>query len=559
MSKLRKAFPKDRLKGSLHKYKIVKVIVLLASMLPILVYAAAVDYEKQSITIALTQEPPSLDTTRTTDLVSFFVLGHVNEGLIRYDKRGRLSPGVASSWQQEEGSIVFKIRDDAKWSDGSKLTASDFVYAWQLMNDPKTAAPYASIMYPIKNAERIQKGELSPSSLGVTAIDAQTLKVELENPCGYCVAMMVHVAFYPIKASFYLKHGERYGADVENLLYNGPFYLSEWTHGAKMKMLKNDTYWDKSEILLNEINVGYITSDNRTRLNLFRDDSIALARLGAETVKDAAAQSLRLRTFLSGGMAYLRFNMEETHLTHNKKLRQAIQLVFDPAEFVNKIVAIPGYKPAYSFFPSWLDGTDDKFIQEYPVEQVQVNLIKAKQLMVELEEDLQKQGGGQGLPSITFLTVTSPTGTKIAEYFQGKLKQELGLDIKVDQQSFKQYIDKTEKGSFDISLSSWYPDFDDLMTYADLLASYNANNRGKYANPEYDRWLSVLQNASDRKTRMDAGAKLQDIIIEDIPVLPMAETGSAYIQHSQLKGVVRRVLGSDPDYTFARVVKKKQM
>jgi oligopeptide transport system substrate-binding protein len=532
----------------------VKVIVFLAAILPCLVYAAAVDYEKQSITIALTQEPPSLDTTRTTDLVSFFILGHVNEGLIRYDKRGRLSPGVASSWVQKKGSIVFQIRDDAKWSDGSKLTASDFVYAWQLMNNPKTAAPYASIMYPIKNAERIQKGELPPSSLGVTAIDAHTLKVELENPCGYCVAMMVHVAFYPIKASFYEKQGERYGADVDNLLYNGPFYLSEWTHDAQMKMLKNDTYWNKSKILLNEINVGYISSDNRTRLNLFRDNSIALVRLGAETVKDAAAQGLRLRTFLSGGVAFLRFNIEKTHPTHSKKLRQAIRYSFDPAEFVNKVIAIPGYKPAHSFFPSWIEGREDKFIREHPVEQTEVDLIKAKQLITELKDEL----GLAELPALTLLTVTSPTGTKIAEYFQGKFKQELGLDVRVDQQSFKQYIDKNEKGDFDISLASWYPDFDDLMTYADLLASYNANNRGKYDNPDYDLWLSVLQNASDPKTRMDAAAKLQEIIIEDVPVLPMAETGSAYIQHSRLKGVVRRVLGSDPDYTFARVIKKKQ-
>jgi oligopeptide transport system substrate-binding protein len=531
----------------------VSFLILVVFSLSQWVFASAVDFEKQSITIALTQEPPSLDSTRTTDLVSFFVLGHVNEGLIRYDKRGRLSPGVALSWTQKDDSILFTLRDNARWSDGSKLTADDFVYAWQLMNDPITAAPYASIMYPIKNAERIQKGELPPSSLGVTALDAHTLKVELESPCGYCIAMMVHVAFYPVKASFYEMQGDRYGADVENLLFNGPFYLSEWTHGAQLKMLKNHTYWNEQAITLNEINVGYITSDNRTRLNLFRDNSIALARLGAETVKDAAAQGLRLKTFLSGGMAYLRFNVTSGHPTHHKKLRQAIRLAFDPDEFVNKIIAIPGYKPAYSFFPSWLEGTNDKFVREYPAKQVEVDLQKARQLIKELKEEL----GVEVLPPITLLTVTSPTGTKIAEFFQGKFKQELGLDIKVDQQSFKQYIDKTNREEFDISLSSWYPDFDDLMTFADLLASYNANNRGRYENPEYDHWLSVLQNSSKRKTRMDAGAKLQNIIIEDVPVLPMAETGSAYIQHSQLKGVVRRVLGADPDYTFARVIKKK--
>jgi len=530
------------------------ILVISCLFLSATAFADAVNFENQSITIALTQEPPNLNSTRATDLVSFFVLGHVNEGLVRYDRRGRLSPGVASSWEVETDNITFHLREDARWSDGSQLTAHDFVYAWRMMNDPNTAAPYASIMYPIKNAEKIQKGDLPTDALGVTASDNFTLRIELENPCGYCVAMMVHISFYPIKASFYEEHGERYGADVENLLYNGPFYMSEWTHGAQMKFLKNNHYWNSDTIHLNEINIAYITSDNRTRLNLFRSNSIALARLGAETVRDAAEQGVRLRTFLTGGIAYLRFNFIDEKITKHKKLRQAIKLSFDAEEFVNKIIAIPGYKAAYSFFPSWLQGVDDKFVNEYPLADTQVDLEKARRLISELKTEL----GIEELPALTLLTVSSPTGAKIAEYFQGKLKVDLGLEVKVDQQSFKQYIDKTNRGDFDFSLSSWYPDFDDLMTYADLLASYNGNNRVRYINPEYDRWLSILQKSADRKVRMDAGAKLQGIIIEDVPVLPMAETGSAYVQHQQLKGVVRRVLGADPDYTFSRVIKAKK-
>ena len=121
--------------------------------------ASAVNFARQSVTIALSQEPPNLDTTRATDLVSFFVLGHINEGLVRYDKRGRLSPGVAKSWHFSDDKITFMLRQNARWSDGSIITANDFVFAWRLMSNPTTAAPYASILYPVKNAEKIQAGE----------------------------------------------------------------------------------------------------------------------------------------------------------------------------------------------------------------------------------------------------------------------------------------------------------------------------------------------------------------------------------------------------------------
>lgn len=196
--------------------------------------AAAVDGTRQTITIALTQEPPSLDATQSTDTVSFFVLGHVSEGLVRYDRRGRISPAVASEWLVEDSYIDFTLRDDARWSDGSDITAADFVYAWQLLLNPDTAAPYASIMLPIKNAAAIIRGDMPPSELGVKALSPRQLRVELERPCGYCISLMAHASFYPIKQAFREVQASRYGAEANTLLYNGPFTLSRWTHGRNL-------------------------------------------------------------------------------------------------------------------------------------------------------------------------------------------------------------------------------------------------------------------------------------------------------------------------------------
>jgi ABC-type oligopeptide transport system substrate-binding subunit len=519
-------------------------------LLPDSLVADAVNFENQSITIALTQEPPNLNSMRMTDLLSFFVIGHVNEGLLRYDRKGRLSPGVAESWELSDEKIIFRLRRDARWSDGSRVTAHDFVFAFRQVNDPAVAAPFAAIMHPLKNAEKVQNTELPVDELGVSAIDDFTLEVLLERSCGYCLSLMSHATFFPVKESFYLEHQEKYSAESDQLLYNGPFMLTAWTHGSSMVMVKNPHYWNSASIHLNEINVGYITEDNRTRLNLFRDGSIALARLGAETVRDASNQGMRLRTFVSGGVAYIWFNHRYGRLTSEVRIRKAIQRVFDTDLFVNKVIAIPGYKPAYTLFPSWLNGVEDKFTAEYPPDIVRPDQRMARQLVAQVKKELKLES----LPELTLLTVTSPTGAKIAEFLQGLLKQSLGLTVKVDQQTFKQYLDKSRRGQFDLVLSSWYPDFDDIVTYADLLASWNPNNRGNYVNTEYDRWFRVLQASVDLRERMNAAAKLQQIIIGDVPLLPMTETGSAYLQHPKLKGVVRRVLGQDPDYTFARVV-----
>ncbi len=527
-----------------------KSIIVFLLFFPCLASADAVDFDRQAITIALTQEPPNLNSIRMTDLLSAFIIGHVNEGLLRYDRRGRIAPGVAKSWESTSEKIVFHLRQDAKWSDDSTVNAHDFVFAWRRVNDPQVAAPFAAIMHPLKNAEKVQNGELPVEALGVKAIDEFTLEVMLERSCGYCLSLMTHGTFFPVKEAFFQAQGGKFGAEVEHLLYNGPFMLTQWTHGSSLAMSKNPYYWDAASIQLNEINMDYITEDNRTRLNLFRDGRIALARLGAETVRDASNQGLRLKTFVSGGMAYIWFNHDQDHITSNLKIRKAVQLVFDTNVFVNKVIAIPGYKPAHTFFPSWLNGVSRKFSQEYPPQVIKPDLKRALQLVAEAKQEM----GLESLPELTLLTVTSPTGAKIAEYFQGLLNQTLGLKVKVDQQTFKQYLEKSRSGQFDIVLSSWYADFDDIVTFADLLASWNPNNRGRYVNVEYDKWFRILQGSVDLKQRMDAAAHLQQIIIDDVPLLPTAETGSAYVQHPKLKGVIRRVLGQDPDYTFARVV-----
>ncbi len=510
----------------------------------------AVDSDSQTVTLALTQEPPQLNSMKATDQVSIFVLGHVMEGLVRYDRRGNIVPGVAERWELTDTSAKFWLRDDAMWSDGVPVTAHDFVFAWRNALKPETASEYAFILYPIKNAEQINLGNLPATELGVRAVDDFTLEVDLERPTGYFIKLGAFSTYYPVREDYFEAQGDSYAAEWNTMVYNGPFRMTEWVHGASLRMEKNETYWDKDSISLNAIDAEYITADTRARLNLFVDDKIAYTALDGETYKDALRQRYRIRSFTTGSVFYISYNHREGRPTANENLRKAIRSVFDPEEFVNKVLQTPGNLPGRSTFPVWLEGVDGKFRDEYPAPVYDVDIAKAKEYLAKARQEL----GVDEIPPLVLLVSDSPTAAKQAEYMQGLLRSTLGLDIKIDIQTFKQRLAKMTAGDFDMVGAGWGPDFDDVMTFGDLFATWNLNNRGRYSNPEYDRNVRIAMNSSDPKVRMDAMGRLQEILLEDAGVLPQYEQGVIYLIHPKLRGVVRRVVGADPDFTYARVL-----
>ena len=515
-----------------------------------LTFASAVDAETQSASIALAQEPPQLNGMKATDQVSIQVLSHVMEGLTRYDRRGMLSPGVALRWEISDEKATFWLRDNARWSNGDPVTAHDFVFAWRTVVTPSTASEYAFILYPIKHAEAINRGERPATDLGVRALDDFTLEVELERPTAYFLKLTAFVSYFPVQEAFYQSTQGAYGADADKLLYNGAFRISNWVHSASLTMLKNERYWDRDAIFLNKLDHAYITADTRARLNLYVDDEIAFTRIDGETYKDALANKLRIRNFVTGSVFFLEFNHRTGRVTDNLNLRRALLAAFDPEEFVNRVLQMPGNLPGRSLFPVWLQGVEGKFRDEFPASERTPNIDEAKAYL----EAAKKELGLDEIPPLALLVSDSPTATKQAEYLQGLYKSKLGLDIRIDVQTFKQRLAKMTAGEFDIVGAGWGPDFDDIMTFGDLFASWNLNNRGRYSNANYDEAVRTTMNATDPATRMQAMAAVQKIVEEDVVIVPLYEQGVIYLLHPKLRGVRRTVVGGDPDFTYARVV-----
>lgn len=510
----------------------------------------AIDLETKTITRYLAQEPPQLDSTRATDTVSGLIIGHVVEGLLRYDANGGIAPAVAERWDVGPERATFWLREDARWSDGQPVTAHDFVFAWRKVVDPANASEYAFIMYHVKNGEAINSGRMPVDALGARAISDRVLEVEFEQPVAFFDKLVAFGVYSPVREDFYHSRNGRYGADVGDLLFNGPFVMSRWVHGAHVRLEKNPNYWNRDAIQLNVIDMPYITSDTSAIVNLFKDGAIVSAQLGSEQLDDAMKLRWNVGRYNDGGLFYIDFNFRPERLTRNFHLRRALQLVNDPTELVNKVIALPGYRPGVSLFPSWLQGFEGPFQSEYPPPSVTPDIAKAREHLELAKQEL----GLERFPPLVLLTSDSPLANKQAEYYQNLFMRTLGIEIRIDKQIFKQRLEKMTTGDFDMVAAGWSPDYADPLTYGDLYSSWNGSNRGKYNNPELDALVRVAQGSLDPKTRMDAFGEIQRIMIEDAVHLPNYERGTVYVQVPELKGVVYRAISPDPDYTYAYLV-----
>ena len=221
---------------------------------------SAVDVESNSISILIREEPPQLDSSRATDAISGMVLGHVMEGLVRMGMDGRLEGAVAKDWEVTPTTATFGF---AMMPSGATVDGSPPPTLFSLADGAKaeTGSEYAFLLFAIKNAEAINTGALPPSALGLSAPDSNTLVIDLERPVPFFDKMLVFPTFYPIREDFYAATEGRFGADADQLLYNGPFQITRWVHGSSMTFERNPHYWNQEEIHLDAIHVPYITSD----------------------------------------------------------------------------------------------------------------------------------------------------------------------------------------------------------------------------------------------------------------------------------------------------------
>ncbi|UNP74772.1 peptide ABC transporter substrate-binding protein [Bacillus nitratireducens] len=506
---------------------------------------------KQVLNRTENQEIPTMDTSKSTDTLGAQILGNTMEGLYRLDKDNKPIPAAAeSSTKSEDGKkYTFKLRKDAKWSNGDPVTAKDFVYGWQRLLDKNTAAEYAFIAYYIKNAEAINKGEKPGTELGAKAVDDYTLEVELEKPVPYFLNLLAFPSYYPLNEKFVKEKGEKFGLEADTTLYNGPFVMASWKHEQGWQLKKNDKYWDNKTVKLEEINYS-VVKEVATKVNLYDTGSIDFTLLSGEFVDKYKSNKDEYGEYSEASTFFLRLNQkrngQDTPLK-SKKLREAIALSIDKKGLAN-VILNNGSKATDQLVPKGLaTGPDGKDYQDTFKNGLKYDTKKGAAAWEEAKKEL-----GKDQVTIELLSYDDGTAKKIADYFKDQIEKNLkGVTVTTKIQPFKQKLKLESAQDYEVSFAGWSPDYSDPMTFIDMFESKSPYNQMSYSNPKYDEMVQKAGNEllTDPKKRWETLGKAEKLFLEeDAGLVPLYQTGRAYVMKPNVKGIVKHNIS--PEYSF---------
>lgn len=512
----------------------------------------------QVLNILETAEIPTMDTVMGTDAVAFNVANQVFEGLYRLDENNNAVEGMAIDHEvSEDGTVyTFNLREDAKWSNGDPVTADDFVFAWRRAVTPETGSEYGPYMMSgvIVNATQVAAGEVAPEELGVKAIDATTLEVTLERPVPYFDSLMTFPTFYPQNEKFVTEQGENYALETENLLYNGPFVLSNWEHEVGWKMEKNADYWDADVVTLEEINVK-VVKDPATSVSLYDTGKIDISGALSSEFVDKYKTHEDFMSYGEPTIFWFKYNQTKNKALANEDVRRALSMAIDK-QGMSDVILNNGSIPAnYAVPKDFVKHPETK--EDFRAANGDFNTYN-----VEEAQKFWKQGlETLGLTEVTIeiLGGDTETAVKMQEFIKNQLETNLeGLTIDLKNVPFKQRLDLDTAMDYDIQLAGWAPDYLDPMTFADLWVTDGGNNKTGYSNPEYDRLINEAKTtlSGDPVARFEAMQEAERILLEeDAAVGPLYQRGTSQLMQEYVKNVYIHSFGPDYSYKWTKIEK----
>jgi oligopeptide transport system substrate-binding protein len=486
---------------------------------------------KQEIVLNAMSEPPDLDPALATDTTSGWIMDHIFEGLYTKDKDGKPVLGTAKDVQvSDDGkTYTFTLRDDAKWSDGTPVTAGDFEYAWKRVLNPDTGSSFAFYLYYLKGAEEYNKGNGSAEEVGVTAKDDQTLVVELNAPLGYFNELLTMWTFYPVKQEL-AEENKNWAADAEGYVSNGPFKFTSWKHDSEAVAEKNENYWDSEAVSLEKI-TWKMVNDATTYYQMYKTGELDLIQT---LPTDALAQEKENKEYQEvpyfGTYMYM-FNVEKEPFT-NAKVRRAFAMAIN-REAISENITKAGETPAFAFVPPGVETPDGDF-REAGGAYFDENADEAKKLL----EEGMKEEGWTTLPEVTLLYNTAENHKKIGEAVQEMVKKNLGVDIKLANQEWKTYLDTTKQHNFQMARMGWIGVLLDPVVILDYYLGDSPNNRTQWVNEEYDSLIAQAKVEQDEAKRYQLLHDAEKILMEEMPFMPVYHYTNTYLTSHKFEGVV---------------------
>ncbi|MGG1571704.1 peptide ABC transporter substrate-binding protein [Fictibacillus sp. NRS-1165] len=486
---------------------------------------------KQEITLNALSEPPSLDPALATDTTSGWILDHLYEGLYMKNKSGDSVKGLAKDVKVSADKKVytFKLRDDAKWSDGDPVTAGDFEYAWKHVLDPKTGSSFAFYMYYIKGAEAYNKGKGSAADVGVKALDDKTLQVELAAPTSFIEKLLSFWVYYPVKKEA-AEGNKNWAGEAKDYVSNGPYKLTEWKHNRSVAIEKNKNYYGKDDVKMEKV-TWKMVNDATTYYQMYKSGELDLIQtLPSDVIAQEKDNKEYKVTPYFGTYMYM-FNIGKEPF-NNEKVREAFNLAIDRKMITDKITQA-GEKPAMGFVPYGAEVNGKDFRKEhekYFTEDVK----KAKQLI----KEAMKEEGWSKFPETELTYNTLESHKKTAEAVQEMLKKNLGVDVKLTNQEWKTYLDTTKQKNFQMARMGWIGIYVDPTPILDYYLGDSPNNRTNWVNPKYDQLLAQSKKEQNEGKRMELLHQAEDVLMKDLPFLPVYYYSNNYLTSKKFKGIV---------------------
>ncbi len=538
-----------------------KRVWLFVSMLLILIIGACGGFtdkkddngggdEKKVLNISLDNDIPDLNQVLTTDGISFSILNNIMEGLYRLDENNEPEPAMAESVDISDDQLTytFHLRDDLKWSNGEPVTAENFRYSWLRAMHPDTGGAYDDIIadFVAGGAEYVE-GEVDESGVGIEVIDDQTLEVTLNDPTPFFLGLTAFATYFPLNEDFINEVGEdNFALDAESILYNGPFVMTEYDQAEGVLLKKNDEYWDKANVQLDEVSLKVI-KETSTALNLYEAgdlDRVYLSSNDVETFKESDEFGTETE-FVSW---YLQFNFLEDPFG-NVNIRKAFQLAFDPEILVDTVLN-NGSEAAYGLVALGVHGNDNQTFRELAGDVVQPNYDAAKEY---LEKGLEEIGGE--LPPMEILTADDTIAKDTATFLQSQFKENLDVDVDIVTKPYSGRLDAMRENDFQMGISKWGSDYNDAMDILDLwYGDPLAGLRGSFSHPDYQVLIDDALVETDEGKRLDMLIEAERMMLEDEGTLgPLYFEGKAFLQKPYVKNFIVHPYGASLELKYVTI------
>lgn len=453
----------------------------------------------------------TLDPALMTGQPEHRIANAIFEGLSSRGPRGEIMPGVAESWEVSDDGLryTFHLRE-CRWSDGSPVTAHDFLYSWKRALDPAMgAAYYAYQLFYIRGAEEFNTGTITDfGRVGVRAVDDRTLRVELRAPTPFFLYLTSFYTLFPVKRECIEKYGDLW-TRPGTIVCNGPFLLDEWMTSRRIRLKRNPLYWDRDNVRLGVVD-ALPTENEATAFNMYMTG-------GADWV-DGAGIPLHLVDLLKTKpyfhkatilvTYFYRFNVTRPPFT-DTRVRKALDLAADKQRIVDKILRA-GQVPATTLVPPSMPGYA-------PPQGLAYDPAGARRLLAEAGFP-----GGRGFPRVSILFNTSEAHKQIAVEMQAIWKENLGIQVDLENQEWGTYLNTESRLDYDISRAGWVADYPDPNTFLDMFVTGGGNNRTGWGSARYDELIRLAARERAPARRMELFREAEKIlVVEEMPIMPI--------------------------------------